>query len=101
MVNAAATAANLPLLEAINSGARMPGYAAGGYIGPPPSGGSTGTPGPGAVGSLSIAIRMEDDGRLVPLIESVSGPIAIQASEALAGTIPDRVRGVLSDRRAG
>lgn len=83
VVNAAATARNLPVLEAINAG-RAPRFADGGRVGGPvflpPAGAG------GAAGRLEIGVTLKSD-LLDARIDSRAGDIAARISTDVAGRV--------------
>lgn len=80
VVNADATARNLPLLDAINSGAR--GFAIGGFTGVDYSGGSAGKAAASKATSLATLRMTIDDTDIPKFLHALSGTAAqIQAAE--------------------
>ncbi|MDK3072772.1 phage tail length tape measure family protein [Sedimentitalea sp. JM2-8] len=100
MVNASATARHRPLLEAINSGAPVPGFAMGGMVAPPlPYGGAAAPAQGGVQGRLLVTIAPgpEFDAR----VTSTSQDVAIEVvREYDASQLPASVQRISDDPRA-
>jgi TP901 family phage tail tape measure protein len=94
VINAAATARNRPALEAINAGRSVPGYAAGGYVQPAYTPGTTQTSSaPSSLAGVLIEGTLDLGGGLVGVMRGVVRSEISDAQRSRTATAVQGVRG--------